>query len=112
METTKGQELLQTLITKAWEDETFKQELIASPEQVIEKITGKTYQKNSTKKVFVVDQSNPDHIYINIPAKPNFDDKELNEGQLEAIAGGSDPMSSVRDILGDTITDWLVDVFY
>ena len=35
----KGQEILQTLITKSWQDETFKQELINSPKAIIEKVT-------------------------------------------------------------------------
>ncbi len=86
METTKGQKLLQTLIARSWEDENFKQELIANPVSVIEKITGKSISND--KKVFVIDQSNSDHVYINIPAKSNLDDLELTEDQLEAVAGG------------------------
>lgn len=89
----KGQEILNSIIAKSWEDESFKQELIASPIDTIKKFTGKE-SLSEDKKVFVVDQSNPDYIYINIPAKPNLDDVELTEDQLEAVSGGfQDPIS-------------------
>ena len=36
----KSQELLQKIITKAWEDKSFKEELIAKPIEAIEELTG------------------------------------------------------------------------
>ncbi len=109
METTKGQELLQTLITKSWEDESFKEKLIADPKEEIEKITGKSL--SGDKKIFAVDQSNPDHVYINIPAKPDLEDVELTENQLEAVAGGSDPWYYYLDptYTGEKLAIWLID---
>ena len=98
-EKSKGQELLHTLITKAWEDPNFKENLIANPKEEIENITEKALPRD--KKLFVIDQTDPDHIYINIPAKPIIEDKELTDNQLESIAGGT----SVIDTVIDTITD-------
>ena len=36
----------------------------------------------------VVDQSEKDTLYFNIPAAPNFEDVELSEEELEMVAGG------------------------
>ena len=84
----KSQELLQTIITKAWEDKSFKQELITNPVEAIEKITGERINLPEGKTIVVKDQTNESVVYINIPAEPNMDDLELNEEQLEVIAGG------------------------
>jgi len=84
----KSQELLQTIITKAWEDETFKQELIANPINTIKNVTGKQINLPEGKTLIVKDQTDSNTIYINIPAEPTLESMELNEEQLEAIAGG------------------------
>ncbi len=98
MKLTKGQNFINSLVLKAWEDEDFKKRLIANPIEEIENLIGKPLPKH--KKVFVVDQSNPDHVYINIPAKLDLNDVELTEDQLEAVSGGN----IIVDIIG-----WLED---
>lgn len=75
---------------KAWEDKTFKKELIADPINTIEKLTGKRINLPKGKTLVVKDQTDETVVYINIPAKLNLDDVELNEEQLEAVAGGAD----------------------
>jgi len=90
MKNTKTQEILQSIITKAWQDETFKQELIANPLKTIEKLTGEKLNFPEGKKMVVQDQTNTSKIYLNIPSKLNLDDVELSEEQLEAVAGGND----------------------
>lgn len=92
MEYTKEQKLLQDIIQRAWEDEGFKQELITDPVTAIENLTGKRANLPEGKTVEVSDQTNESVIYINIPAQPNTEDMELNEEQLEVIAGGGDPV--------------------
>ncbi|WP_257669655.1 NHLP leader peptide family RiPP precursor [Parapedobacter tibetensis] len=87
MEFTQEQKLIQTIVNKAWEDEAFKQELVADPVAAIAKLTGKTIELPEGKKLVVRDQTIGSVIYINIPAKPELD-AELNEEQLEAVAGG------------------------
>ena len=84
----KSQELLQTIITKAWEDETFKQELIKNPIDAIEKATGDCINLPEGKTIIVKDQTDESVVYINIPAEPKMEDLELSEEQLEVIAGG------------------------
>ena len=84
----KSQELLQTIITKSWEDESFKQELIANPIKSIEELTGEKLNIPEGKTFVVRDQTDESTVYINIPAPTMKDDVELNEEQLEAVAGG------------------------
>ena len=85
-------DFLQQIISKAWEDNTFKQELIASPETAIEKATGKSLNLKENHSIVVEDQTNPDIIYINIPRKFEVDELELTEEQLELVAGGVAPI--------------------
>jgi len=77
---------LNTIIQKCWEDESFKQELVANPAKAIEKLSGKPFDSKG-KKVIVHDQTNPNEIHLNIPANPN--DMELTEEELEMVAGGA-----------------------
>ncbi|MFV0247945.1 MAG: NHLP leader peptide family RiPP precursor [Tenacibaculum sp.] len=88
MELTKEQKLFQTVVQKAWEDTTFKQELINNPIEAIENLTGKRVKLPEGKTVVVRDQTDASVVYINIPAEPNMEDLELSEEQLEIIAGG------------------------
>jgi uncharacterized protein YkvS len=87
----KSQDLLHKIISKAWDDEKFKAELIANPIDTIKKATGETVKLPEGKTLIVKDQTDESIIYVNIPAEPNFDDMELNEEQLEAVSGGNLP---------------------
>lgn len=84
----KTQKLLQTIFYKAWEDVKFKEELVANPIEAIEKATGERVYLPEGKKLVVIDQTDKSMIYINIPPEPKIEDMELNEEQLETIAGG------------------------
>ncbi len=89
MEFTQEQKLYAEIVQKAWEDASFKQELIANPVAAIEKLTGKKMNLPEGKTLIVRDQTDESTVYINIPAAPKkVDDVELNEEQLEAVAGG------------------------
>ena len=84
----KSQELLQAIITKAWQDQTFKDELISNPLDAIEKLTGERVRLPEGKTLIVRDQTDDSVIYINIPAESSLDNVELNDEQLEAVSGG------------------------
>jgi len=88
MELTREQKLLQKVISKAWDDAFFKEKLMVNPVEAIKQLTGETISIPAGKVLKVFDQSNPNHICLNIPQKPQFDNVELTDGQLEAIAGG------------------------
>lgn len=84
----KSQDLLQAVITRAWEDATFKQDLIENPIDAIEKLTGERVKLPAGKTLIVKDQTDASAVYVNIPAEPNMEDMELSEEQLEVVAGG------------------------
>ena len=85
----KAHQFLMRIYSKAWQDTSFKKKLIDSPIETLNKFTDKIANLSKDKIVVVEDQTNPNHIYINIPARPNFGDIELNEEQLEVATGGS-----------------------
>lgn len=89
MEFTQEQKLYGEVVQKAWEDTQFKSELVANPVEAIEKLTGKKLNLPEGKTLVVRDQTDETTVYINLPAKPNTEDVELNEEQLEAVAGGA-----------------------
>ena len=90
MESTEEQKVFKQIIVEAWENPHFKEELMNSPLEAIQQLTGKTLIIPEGKTFVVKDQSNESIIYFNIPAKPNMDDVELNEEQLDIVAGGGD----------------------
>lgn len=90
MELTKEQKFAQRIIAEAWDNPLFKKELIASPFEAIEKLTGVAIKlPDGVERLEVVDQSDTTCSYFNIPAPPNMDDVELTDEQLEVIAGGN-----------------------
>ncbi len=88
MEITKEQQLFQQVINEAWENESFKKELMTAPVAAIEKLTGEKVSLPAGKTLVVRDQTDAETVFINIPAAPATEDVELNEAQLEAVAGG------------------------
>lgn len=90
MSTKNEQEILQTIVQKAWKDSVFKQNLINDPQGTIESFLGYPMQVPEGKNIAVVDQSNASTIYINIPAEPvEVEDMELDEAQLDVVTGGT-----------------------
>lgn len=102
MESTKENQLFSRIVKKAWEDENFKNELIQNPVEAIEKLTGEKLDLPKGKEVIVNDQTNTSYVYINIPAKPEIDDLQLSEEQLEAVAGGTS-LGDIIDIISDIL---------
>lgn len=84
----KSQELYRDLISRAHENESFKERLINEPLETIESFTGKKLDLIGNVKLIVEDQTNPDKIYLNIPRKLDLDNFELSDEQLEVVSGG------------------------
>ncbi|KAB7725720.1 NHLP leader peptide family natural product precursor [Rudanella paleaurantiibacter] len=100
MEFTQEQKLYGEIVQKAWEDTQFKSELMADPVGAIEKLTGQKLNLPQGKTLVVRDQTDESTVYINIPAKPATEDVELNEEQLETVAGGATfPGGTIFDII-------------
>ena len=51
-------------------------------------MTGKSLSFLGDKRIVVQDQTDSSIIYIDIAAQPDIDNMELDEEQLELIAGG------------------------
>ena len=88
MKLTNDEKILQEIVKKAWEDHDFKSNLIAYPVETIEKFIGHPIKLPKDKTLSVVDQTNSSIIYINLPAKLDLEDMELDEAQLDYISGG------------------------
>ncbi|TWI03217.1 putative ribosomally synthesized peptide [Flavobacterium tiangeerense] len=82
----QGTELMKTLIEKAWESATFKDQLIKNPVATIESVSGNTV--TSDYKFVVEDQTNSSMIYLNIPRKIQIENLELTDEQLDVVSGG------------------------
>ncbi len=59
---------LQELITRAWEDESFKQELLANPRATIEKALGVSLPKDI--EIYVHEQT-PTKVHLVLPMPPD-----------------------------------------
>jgi len=80
---------MQDLTEKCWKDQQFFDDLIASPLETLKKTTGNVFDLGDHfTDVKVEDQTDPDTIYLNISAKPDFDNLVLTDEQLEMVAGG------------------------
>ncbi len=87
MNLSKQEEVVARLIHKAWNDPKFKSDFISNPVSAIEKETGQKVELPTGVSIVVEDQSEPNTVYLNIPAAA--DSVELTDDQLEAVAGGS-----------------------
>lgn len=99
MELANDQQSLQNIVKKAWKDAAFKQKLIQNPVATIEHFLGRPVNLPQGKKLAFVDQSDPSTFFINIPKEPNLEDMELDEEQLDVIAGGGDAPPPVIVVL-------------
>lgn len=88
----KKEQIIQTVISKAWEDTEFRKELLTNPVEAIERLTGVEVIIPEGKELVIVDQTDKSKVYVNIPSEPEIDNIELTEEQLEAIAGGGQMM--------------------
>ncbi|WP_415328992.1 NHLP leader peptide family RiPP precursor [Chryseobacterium sp. MMS23-Vi53] len=108
MEVKTAQQVLQLVISKAWEDQNFRKELIENPVTAIENFTGAKIILPEGKELVVADQSDNSKIFVNIPSEPDLENMELSEDQLEAIAGGGQNiMSNIVDTLFPTIQNFI-----
>ena len=74
------------IITKAWQDETFKQELLNKPEAVLSQEVGHSIPEGVEIQIL---EETPGTIYMVLPMKPAIaEEGELTPEQLESVAGG------------------------
>lgn len=88
MEPKKAEDILKMVISKAWEDKSFRKQLTADPIGTIENHTGAKVILPEGKELIIIDQTDTTKVFVNIPSEPDFENVELSEEQLEKIAGG------------------------
>ena len=108
----EGAELISTLAQKAWESSAFKEQLVKDPATAIRLVTGKNFVIPENQKLIVDDQTNPSIIYLNIPARPDFDTLELTEEQLELISGGSFHVCYAGAVVIGFVGCWILDKIF
>lgn len=86
--TKEAQDISNSLVQKCWEDGSFKKKLICNPVETIEEFTGQKYNLPENKVFKVIDQSDDNSIYLNIPRKVELNELELTEEELEKVSGG------------------------
>lgn len=88
------QYLEQQIIEKAWADEKFRTELIASPNKVIEQFLGQALPQSLHIKII---EETSDRLYLVIPVNP----EQLPDAVLDLVAagaGGSPGSGSINDM--------------
>ena len=72
-----------TLVAKAWKDEAYKQALVDSPRETVQKEFGVEVPEDIKLSFLAEDASN---VYLQLP--PDVENVELSDEQLESVAGG------------------------
>ena len=103
MELTNEQQILQSIVQKAWQDTEFKNNLIQNPVATVEAFLEHPISLPEGKNIAFVDQTDSTTIFINIPAEPNLEDMELNEEQLDGVSGGEGVPVMIKPSYGGSI---------
>lgn len=105
---TNSEDLVKTLIEKAWENPEFKDQLISNPAKTISGIVGKELGSTmpNGKEIVIVDQTDESKFYLNIPSKPELD-YALSDEQLDHVSGGAGgPLYDAGVWVGHQIKDF------
>ena len=73
------------IIAKAWKDDAYKQELLTHPKAVIEREF--EIQLPAEVNVQVIEENTTSFCFV-LPMRPEVPGQELDESELEALAGG------------------------
>lgn len=90
-------DVIATALIKAWEDEQFKEALVANPLDVIEKLTGERLNFKKAITITAFETTNPNSFELELPAYLETGDVELNEKELEMVTGGAEYECSSKE---------------
>ena len=98
------------LVVRAYEDEAFRQELLADPKSVYEREMGISIPDSFSIEIV---EEKPNTIYMVLPQKTEAAqaEGELSDEALEAVAGGGSWMVGSREHGGNKpkpTSDWVV----
>lgn len=91
-------QVVQQVINKAWEDDAYRASLVNAPKSAIKSLTGVDIPAG-VNLVFA-DQTDASVQYVNLPPKPDFDNMELSDEQLELVAGGEVIVVAILGLIG------------
>jgi len=101
-----AQQAYAAVVTRAWEDPTFKKRLMSDPQQAIESIKGSAVNIPAGKEIKVVDQTDDKYIYITIPKRPEMQEMELSDEQLDLVSGGRVPFPWINWLWRPPVIFW------
>lgn len=81
-------DVIATALIRAWEDEQFKDELLAKPLVTIERLTGTRISIKQNSEVVDFEESNTYSSEMELPPYVIVGDEELNEEALDFVSGG------------------------
>lgn len=96
--------IINELVMRSMNDPEFKKKFMDNPKKVIE--TSYQFEVYDNVKLVVEDQSDENVIYLNIPRKPNLDEIELTDDELEKVSGGGTPAAILLGIAASAIYDF------
>ncbi|HCN50559.1 MAG TPA: TOMM propeptide domain-containing protein [Chryseobacterium sp.] len=96
--------IINELITKSTNDAKFKAEFINNPKKIIE--DSYQFKVYDNVKLVVEDQSDENIVYINIPRRPDLNEVELTDEELEKVAGGGTPAVILLGVAACAVYDF------
>lgn len=84
----QSEEIYRRLIARAWEDDSFKKDLVNKPVITIENFKEEKLVLPKNTQIVVDDQTDISKIYLNIPRRIDLTDFELADEELEMVSGG------------------------
>ncbi|WP_300687746.1 hypothetical protein [Chryseobacterium sp.] len=95
------EKLQNTVINLSWASEEFKKQLLANPENYLREY-GAPIPENIKVSIKEVEAATPvsfdgTTVTLYIPAKPDYQDVQLSEKELEVVSGGAE--ASIRSVI-------------
>ncbi|AYZ14351.1 hypothetical protein V2E39_21460 [Chryseobacterium arthrosphaerae] len=93
--------LQNTVINLSWSSDSFKKQLLANPENYLREY-GAPIPENIKVSIKEVETATPvgldgNTVTLYIPAKPDYQDVQLSEKELEVVSGGAE--ASIRSVI-------------
>lgn len=81
-------DVIATALIRAWEDDQFKDQLLAKPLETIERLTGARICIKQSLEVVDFEESNTFSSEMDLPPYVIVGDEELNDEALDFVSGG------------------------